>query len=225
MSCETAKRNRCPLLRPRGSEPIRERKLRSVKFIDAGPPEITAAKSWLVNRSPLDIEIGCGAGLHPILWGKKHLDRHLLAIERTRTKFTKFRDRLGHHPDLQNIFALHADAAVALPLLFDGKPVAENIYILYPNPYPKSKHKNLRFAYSPLTPFLADLLLPGGALIVATNLLSYKQEMEDFVPKRTKLLLKGSRQIAASESPRTHFEKKYLTAGETCWNLVFRKPS
>ncbi len=43
---------------------------------------------------PLDIEIGCGVGMHPLLYASAHPERFLIAIEKTREKFGKFAKKI-----------------------------------------------------------------------------------------------------------------------------------
>jgi tRNA (guanine-N7-)-methyltransferase len=171
---------------------------------------------------PFAIEIGCGVGLHPIQWAKTNPLSHILAIERTKEKFARFSSRLLHHPQLQNIFPAHADASQLLPHLVQDESVDE-YFVLYPNPYPKARHKNRRFAHSPFSLFLAKTLKKGGRLSVATNDLSYADELRIHLPPRTELKLLADELIPCHSLPRSHFEKKYLARGEPCFNLVFSR--
>jgi tRNA (guanine-N7-)-methyltransferase len=191
---------------------------------------------WMGTSHELVIEIGCGVGFHPIRWSALNPSKKMLAIERTTEKFEKLNTRFKNHPELQNLFIAHADAAVLLPHLFHQRPLSVSQYfILYPNPYSKSKHKNLRFAHSQLTDFLVKTLKPGGILQFATNIKSYADELIGVLPSR--LPLKPIEQLQFNESsiqiqskhiqflPRTHFEKKYLERGEMCHHLVFERTS
>ena len=47
-----------------------------------------------VNEKPLILEIGAGKGQHALSFTVQHPDSHLIAIERTRTKFDTFSDAL-----------------------------------------------------------------------------------------------------------------------------------
>ena len=44
-----------------------------------------------VSTGLLDIEIGCGVGMHPLRYAKENPSRTLLAIEHTRTRFNTFK--------------------------------------------------------------------------------------------------------------------------------------
>ena len=171
---------------------------------------------------PLDIEIGCGVGFHPLRYARENPGRQLIAFERTEEKFDKFARRIKNHPPFLNLMAIHGDA---LNWIVHGiKPLTVDRYIiLYPNPYPKEKQKNQRFHEMPFMGYLIETLKRKGQIVLATNIESYAiQAKEKFIHTWQLKLFEESR-VEKNTSPRTHFEKKYLERGEVCWNLVFEK--
>jgi tRNA (guanine-N(7)-)-methyltransferase len=181
---------------------------------------LNEARLWLKNTTgALNIEVGCGVGLHPIQYALQHPHERIIAIERTSHKFSKFNRRLANH-NVKNLFAAHTEATIFLPHLIE-KTSVHRYFFLYPNPYPKSKHKNLRWGNSLFMQFVKETLLPQGELHFATNIKSYADELV------TNLEAIGFKVNAYSEVPtssrRTHFEIKYLKMGETCYSLVFKK--
>lgn len=172
------------------------------------------------KRSRFAVEIGCGVGLHPIRWALENPHDKILAIERTHEKFGKFSRRLNNHSTLQNVWPAHADAAHLLPHLLKPQSV-DLIFILYPNPYPKTKHQNLRLAYSPFTMYLQQLLKSDGILQVATNSHDYATELESVLPNHSHFRLHSKSEIDNTVPSRTHFEKKYLARGDRCIDLIF----
>ncbi len=189
------------------------------KALGEGPP-------WPQWTGSLDLEIGSGAGLHAIQRAKAHPDRALLAIERTRAKFLKLKGRHEGHPQLTNLFPIHAEAAVWLPWMAPKGAIFDKIFILYPNPYPKPKQRNLRWAHCP---FLSDLVLrlkDQGEIIFATNEVFYRDELIERVPRiHTSLQLSQNEILRDPLQSRTHFERKYLLRNQPCFSLVFRKDS
>jgi len=65
---------------------------------------------FVLPEGPLDIEIGCGTGLHPLRYSAENPDRFVIALEQTREKFLKFVSRLKNHPPRTNLFPVHGDA-------------------------------------------------------------------------------------------------------------------
>jgi tRNA (guanine-N7-)-methyltransferase len=167
----------------------------------------------------LDIEIGCGVGWHPIQYAKANPDRYLVAIEHTREKFEKFRKRVENHQALGNLLPVHANAIAWITHSLKPESVAK-IFILYPNPEPKAP--NQRWIRMPFMSKLTEVLKPDGEIILATNELFYRDEIIQFA-QTSGLKVKRERRLTLTDSPRTHFEKKYLARGEVCFDLVLVK--
>lgn len=168
----------------------------------------------------VDVEIGAGQGLHAIRYAQAHPERALIAIERTHNRFAQLERRSKAHSDLENLFPVHADAVSVFVHQFSDHSV-DRIFLLYPNPYPKPKQANIRWHNMPFMDCLKCKLKIGGELILATNIASYAEEAERQMLVEWRFQLRSKSVIDSSMLPRTHFEKKYLARGETCWNLVF----
>ena len=96
-------------------------------------------------------------------------------------------------------------------------PVSKH-YILYPNPWPKSKHLQRRWHGSAVFP---QMITIGQQLILRSNWPLYLQEFQ------AALLLTGRQsQLTAVDvaqdnyQPLTPFEAKYLASGQQCWQLI-----
>lgn len=169
---------------------------------------------------PLDVEIGCGVGFHPISYAKANPKRQLLAFERT-DKFFSFERRVKNHSEMKNLFPVHGDAISWISHLF-GPERVDRYFILYPNPYPKKKQENLRFPHMPFFSHLVLTMKKGGTVEFATNCSSYGADIEKQLPAQG-LTLQEKRVVDRDCPPRTHFEKKYLSRGEACWSYLYRK--
>lgn len=164
-----------------------------------------------------DIEIGCGVGLHPVLYAKANPDRTLVALERTQEKFEKFERRFHGNGAPGNLIAIHDDAINWITHRVAPNTL-ERVFILYPNPEPHNK--NQRFAFMPFMSFLVSRMIPDGELILATNIKSYSDECLEHFPSFGLLNIS----VSTPELPgRTHFERKYLARKEDCYNLVFKR--
>lgn len=172
---------------------------------------------------PLDVEIGCGVGFHPLRYARRNPDRQLVAFERTREKFAKFAGRVSHHEELPNLIPVHGDAVNWIAHSFAPESV-DRYFLLYPNPYPKESQRNLRFHLMPFFSVLRDTLKQGGTITLATNEEFYAGEAVEAMREIWGLRLLERRELPFDSVPRTHFEKKYLARGDRCWNLVWQKP-
>lgn len=174
--------------------------------------------------APLDLEIGCGVGWHPIKYAKANPDRRLIAIEHTREKFTSFEGRFEKNGAPSNLLPVHADAVRWITHAIEKESV-DRVFLLYPNPEPNAPNK--RWFRAPFFERLLWVLAPGGSVTLATNVESYMNEACAYARDAWGLELASRRSFTKADElegiPRTHFEKKYLLRGETCHDAVFVK--
>jgi tRNA (guanine-N7-)-methyltransferase len=172
---------------------------------------------------PLDLEIGCGVGWHPIRYAKENPERNLIAIEHTREKFEKFAGRARNTP-LENLLPVHADAVRWVAHALQPRAL-DRVLLLYPNPEPKAANK--RWLRMPFMHHLLETMKPGAELILATNIEDYWREAQTYAREFWNLEIVEARRFSSADAPmgtpRTHFEKKYLARGETCFDLKLKK--
>ena len=170
------------------------------------------------TKQALVLEIGAGKGKHALLFAEANLDKQLIAIERTRTKFEAFA-RIAQAQKLDNLTAIHADAIAWIVQAIAPNSV-EKLYILYPNPEPNNP--NQQWLNMPFFEFLLSRLKVGGEIILATNIEKYMDNAEE--QAKTLWCLPTVRHQVPINSQRTHFEIKYLARQESCWQLTMTKP-
>ncbi len=178
--------------------------------------------NFVVPKLPLDIEIGCGVGLHPILYQGQHPERCLVALEHTKEKFDKFYRRFINHGSPENLIPVHANGISWVSQQLPNESV-DQFFFLYPNPNPKPGDLNKRWYAMPFMQRVLEVLKKDGKITLATNEGFYKDEALDYFINHWKLKLVEKIHLDSSFKPRTHFEKKYLARGEACFNLVFSK--
>jgi len=170
----------------------------------------------------LDLEIGAGQGLHAVQYCARNPGRTLLAVERTQTRFQLLRSRAERHPHLINLLVCRADA-IPLVTHFIADESLRRVFLLYPNPCPKPSQANQRWHRSPFMQFLKQKMQPGATLHLATNLEWYAEEAALWMCQEHGFELRRREHVGTAEPGRTHFERKYLARGETCFDLVFEK--
>jgi tRNA (guanine-N7-)-methyltransferase len=169
--------------------------------------------------SSVDLEIGCGVGWHPIQYSRDNSDRFLIAIEHTREKFEKFQSRFKRNSEPANLLPVHANAIAWVTHCLSPESICR-CFILYPNPNPKNK--SLRWIRMPFMSKLIEVIKPGGEIVLATNKRDYFDEVLAHA-KDWNLEISTIRELGTNFQPRTHFEKKYLARGETCFEVILRK--
>ena len=181
-------------------------------------------KTWIEKLSePPFIEVGCGNGFHSIQLAKNNPDRPIIAIERTKHKFSAFESRVKSH-HLKNLYPVFGDATHWLPSNIESIKI-QSYYFLYPNPYPKEKQANKRFHRSPFLEYVIASLKQDGSLFFATNEKWFHEECIEYCTQNWGLKMIKNVEISTSNTttPLTYFEKKYLERGQTCYHLCFQK--
>lgn len=189
------------------------------------PPIPLEQQAWRAqqNSRPLVLEIGPGVGLHPIQYAQLNPAEFVIGIERTTEKFNKFLGRVQHHPQITNLLAVHADAIEWISSNIQHHEVSK-YFLLYPNPYPKAAQKNKRLMHMPFMHFLIDTMQIGASITLATNMhFFYSEAKQVWSQIDCFALIKDTKIKFGDLEPRTHFERKYLAAGQECYELVFLK--
>lgn len=173
------------------------------------------------DSTTIDLELGCGTGMFAMNYASEHPNRHLIAIEQTVNKFQRFSRAYQHQP-LSNLTPVHADAGLWVDRYL-SKASVDRLFILYPNPYPKPKQRNLRWHYMPAMHSILNALKPGSELLFCTNLEWLVEEAAVQFSEGWGLKLESVQPVSpGSRAPLTRFEKKYLERGETCFDLRLR---
>lgn len=172
------------------------------------------------------LEIGAGVGKHAIGYAQKFPDSRIYAVEHSKERFEKFKNRISSHRnkkiDLDNLEIHHCDAE-AFTVHFVPDHSLNKVFILYPNPYPKPAQSNKRWHNMPFMSCLISKLKPGGELTLVTNEQFYADESREIMDKewglRELAFTKISLESQPDFEPRTHFEKKYLLRGAPVFDL------
>jgi tRNA (guanine-N7-)-methyltransferase len=174
-------------------------------------------------ETPVDLEIGCGVGWHPIRYALENPKRFLIAVEHTREKFEKFKNRFETHGKPKNLLPVHANAVAWVTHCLPANSISRCL-ILYPNPNPKNPSQ--RWIRMPFMSQLIETLRKDGEIVFASNLESYADEIVKHA-KDWNLQVAASRKLGEKSGekiePRTHFEKKYLARGETCFEISLKR--
>ena len=164
---------------------------------------------------PVVVEIGTGHGAAAIAYCRAHPEADLVALE-------------VHVPGVARMLAAAEEAQVAnlwvhpgdaLPFLTErvlpGTLAA--VHLFFPDPWPKNKHAKRRFVQQHTLDLLASRLVPGGELLVATDIVAYAAHA------RAQLAHHGRWDVVEGERPPWRpddgFEAKGVRAGRTVTEL------
>ncbi len=121
-------------------------------------------------QAPLVLEIGYGGGEHLARQAKDNPDTNFIGAEVFSNSIGKLLEKIADN-DLRNIRLFSEDALDLLRGLPEG--VLAGVYLIYPDPWPKTRHHKRRFI-SPMTiGELARTIRPGGFFRFATDIEDY----------------------------------------------------
>jgi tRNA (guanine-N7-)-methyltransferase len=165
---------------------------------------------------PVVLEIGSGHGAAAIAYCLAHPEADLVAVE-------------VHVPGVARMLAAAEEAGVsnlwvhpgdAMPFLTERVAPASlaAVHLFFPDPWPKKKHAKRRFVQQHSLELIASRLVPGGVLLIATDIAAYAQHA------RTQLAHHGRWTVVEGERPDWRpddgFEAKGVRAGRTVTELT-----
>ena len=168
------------------------------------------------------LEIGFGGGEH-LLWQAEH-NPHvgLIGCEPFEDGVVKVLTAIEER-GLDNI-RLHADDARAV-LRWLPPASLSRAFILFPDPWPKTRHRKRRLVNRETLALIARALIPGGELRLATDIGDYARTMLAAVQSTPEL--RWTADCAAdwrqrpADWPETRYEQKAHREGRRCCYLRF----
>ena len=181
------------------------------------------ARAWFGRSAPIVVEIGCGTGTSTTAMAIEEPDVDVVAVEVYRRGLAQLLgaiDRQG----ITNIRLIRGDG---LDVLEHGFPADSltGVRVFFPDPWPKSRHHKRRFVQPATVALIADRLVPGGVLHVATDHQDYAEQIAE-VGDGEAALKRVNAEAALPISvrrPVTKFEAKAQRAGSSVVELLWRK--
>jgi tRNA (guanine-N7-)-methyltransferase len=193
----------------------------------------------LPERMPLDpaslfahrpervwLEIGFGGGEHLAAQAAAHPEVGLIGCEPFIGGIARLLS-LIQAQDLNNIRLFTDDARLLMQALPSG--CLERIFVLFPDPWPKTRHHKRRIVNSATAAEFVRLLQPSGEVRLATDDMGYARAMLLALRGHPGLQWQAKRPSDWRERPRdwpmTRYESKALAAGRACVYLRFLRAS
>jgi tRNA (guanine-N7-)-methyltransferase len=176
------------------------------------------------RRERLWLEIGFGAGEHLAAQAAAHPEVGLIGCEPyiagvARLLAAAERDRLD------NLRLVVDDARLLLGALPDA--CLERIFVLFPDPWPKTRHHKRRIVNPATVAEFARLLPGGGELRLATDDMGYARAMLLALRPHAELVWLAERpadwRSRPAGWPATRYEEKARAAGRTAVYLRYRR--
>lgn len=179
------------------------------------------APSWFGRRAPLVLEIGCGSGISTLAMAKDEPDVDVIAVEIYRRGLAQLlcaidRDKVG------NIRLIRGNAVDVLQRLIAPASLT-GVRVFFPDPWPKARHHKRRFLQPGTVGLIANRLLPGGVLHIATDHPGYAEHIAALGAGESRLLPAepGARLAISTARPTTKYETKAQEAGSSVTEFVW----
>jgi tRNA (guanine-N7-)-methyltransferase len=172
------------------------------------------------TAGPLEVDIGCGDGAFLVARAAQFPDRNFLGLEKLGGRIRrgcKKASRLG----LTNVRFLRIESGYAMQYLLPPA-VAEIVHLLFPDPWPKSKHRRRRIVTPDFLALVHRVLAPDGRFRIATDQQNYFEKIRELISPATfvESIPRPEETFAI-----TTFEKHFLAEGAPIYRLELRKVS
>jgi len=203
---------------------IVERRLPEL-VVDTGesPPSV-ASRLFKGEPTEVRLEIGIGAGEHLVDEAENAPDIGFIGVEPFREGLSKAVAAIEAR-DIHNVRLYDDDAALLLDWLPSGS--VTRIDLLYPDPWPKRRHRKRRFISPVNLDRMANALRSGGELRVATDIADYADWTLLAILRRSEFEWTAEAadawRLPWPGWPGTRYESKALRAGRVPIYLTFRR--
>lgn len=194
----------------------------SAEALELVPPDYFAPVDFaraFERDAPLEVDVGSGEGAFLIAMAKLHPGRNFLGIERLLGRVRKT-CRRAVHAGLQNVRVLRIENAYAVRHLIPPGAAAV-IHVMFPDPWPKRKHKRRRLVNAEFLDAVRAALRPGGELRLTTDDADYFGQMNLVASTCADFSIEPWPDDP--EYPHTDFEKRFRALGLPIYRLLLRK--
>lgn len=180
----------------------------------------------LFERPPREtwLEIGFGGGEHLIWQAARHPDVGILGAEPYINGVAKLLAALEDER-LTNVRVHVGDARDLLDALRPG--CLGRVFILFPDPWPKTRHHKRRIVNAETVAGLARVIAPGGILRLASDIAAYQCWMLEHLRREPAFEWTARSatdwRVRPPDWPPTRYEQKAISAGRRCAYLTFRR--
>jgi tRNA (guanine-N7-)-methyltransferase len=187
---------------------------------------LPAAPLQGLPAGPLWLEVGFGGGEHALAQVRANPHATLIACEVFENGICSLLSALvpegqeATAPVPANLRLWTDDARILLRALPDA--CLDRLFLLFPDPWPKTRHTKRRFVHPAMLPLLARVLKPGGEWRVASDDPTYQAWVADVIGAQDAFEAAPPAAGRPEGWPPTRYEAKALRSGRhpLYWSLT-----
>ncbi len=199
-----------------------EEKLPGLRINPDNPPPRPLTDLFPNSPSQIWLEIGFGAGEHLVWQAEANPRAGLIGCEPYINGVAALLSSIEER-GLANIRIWDGDARVVLDWLDEGS--VARVFVLYPDPWPKARHRKRRLVSVDTLRSFARIMAPGGELRVATDIGDYVRSTLEAVQRSDAFSwtaeCAGDWRVRPPDWPQTRYEKKARREGRGATYLTF----
>lgn len=176
------------------------------------------------REAPTYVEIGFGMGSSLAQMAQDNPQNNYIGIEVHRPGVGAL-CKLIEEKNLTNIRIFNHDAVEILEKQIPQKSLS-GVYLFFPDPWHKARHKKRRIVQPAFVAKLAEHLVAGGEFHMATDWEDYAEHMMEVMaaaPDYTNAAGEGQFTPRPDYRPLTKFEQRGHRLGHGVWDLIFKR--
>lgn len=187
---------------------------------DSSEPALDT-RAWFGRQAPVVLEIGCGSGISTLAMAKDEPGIDVVAVEIYRRGLAQLLCAIDRDK-VNNIRLIRGNALDVLQRLIAPGSLT-GVRVFFPDPWPKARHHKRRFLQLGTIGLIADRLLPGGVLHVATDHAGYAEHIAEVGAGEPRLQPAdpGSALPISTARPTTKYETKAQEAGSAVTEFIW----
>jgi tRNA (guanine-N7-)-methyltransferase len=167
------------------------------------------------------LEIGFGGGEHLAWQAERHRDVGFIGCEPF-VKGVANLVRSARQGGLAPLRIHNDDARFALDWLPDAS--IGRVFVLFPDPWPKKRHRKRRFLGTDALASFARVMKRGAVLRFATDIADYAEMVNENMASQPAFAAKpGLLAERPADWPQTRYEQKAIAAGRLCQFFAFER--
>lgn len=188
----------------------------STRFSAEALPDLLPAR-WQGTGRSLEIDIGCHKGRFLVEMAQRYPVSNFLGVERQRERVERAKRKIARF-GLGNAQVLHGDGLEILGALPDA--CADYVHVLFPDPWPKRRHKIRRMVRQEFLLEVLRILKFQGLVRLITDDADYAREME-FAAASIAAFQRTENDVR--NYPPTEFQIKFQTDSRPVYGLLLKR--